>query len=36
MYTVFLKVDTTLKYMIAKMDPFIMQEGRKIIKSEDL
>ena len=36
MYTVFLKVETTLKFMINKMDPFIMQEGRKIIKSEEL
>lgn len=35
MYTVFLKVDTTLKFMIAKMDPFIMEEGRKIIKNEE-
>lgn len=36
MYKVFLRVETTLKYMIAKMDPFIMQEGRKIIKNEEL
>ena len=36
MYTVFLRVETTLKYMISKMDPFIMQEGRKIIKNEEL
>lgn len=36
MYTVFLRVETTLKFMITKMDPFIMQEGRKIIKNEEL
>ena len=36
MYTIFLRVETTLKYMISKMDPFIMQEGRKIIKNEEL
>ena len=36
MYRVFLRVETTLKYMISKMDPFIIQEGRKIIKNEEL
>lgn len=36
MYSVFLRVETTLKFMIQKMDPFIMQEGHKIIKNEEL
>ena len=36
MYDVFLRVETTLKYVIQKMDPFIMQEGKKIINNEDL
>ena len=36
MYAVFQRVETTLKFMIAKMDPFIMDEGRKIIKNEEL
>ena len=36
MYSVFLRVETTLKYMIQKMDPFIMQEGHKIIKNQEL
>lgn len=36
MYDVFLRVETTLKYMIQKMDPFIMQEGKKIIANEEL
>ena len=36
MYDVFLRVETTLKFMIQKMDPFIMQEGKKIIKNETL
>ena len=31
MYEVFSRVDTTLKYIIDKMNPFIMNEGRKII-----
>ena len=35
MYAVFLRVETTLKYMITKMDPFIMDEGRKIIKNKE-
>ena len=36
MYQVFLRVETTLKYMIIKMEPFIMEEGRKIIKNKEL
>ena len=36
MYDVFLRVETTLKFVIAKMDPFIMQEGKKIISNEEL
>lgn len=36
MYDVFLRVDTTLKFVIQKMDPFIMQEGKKIITNEEL
>lgn len=35
MYEVFSRVDTTLKYVIDKMTPFIMEEGRKIIKNEE-
>ena len=35
MYEVFSRVETTLKYIIDKMTPFIMSEGRKIIKNED-
>ena len=34
MYEVFSRVETTLKYIIDKMTPFIMAEGRKIIKNE--
>ena len=36
MYDVFLRVETTLKFVIQKMDPFIMQEGKKIITNEEL
>ena len=36
MYNVFLRVETTLKYIIEKMNPFIKQEGRKIIKNDVL
>ena len=35
MYEVFSRVETTLKYIIDKMTPFIMAEGRKIIKNEE-
>jgi hypothetical protein len=36
MYDVFLRVETTLKFIIQKMDPFIMQEGKKITANEEL
>lgn len=36
MYDVFLRVETTLKFIIQKMDPFIMQEGKKITSNEEL
>ena len=36
MYDVFLRVDTTLRYVIQRMDPFIMQEGKSIINNEEL
>ena len=35
MYEVFSRVETTLKFVIHKMTPFIMEEGRKIIKNDD-
>ena len=35
MYEVFSRVETTLKFVINKMTPFIMEEGRKIIKNEE-
>ena len=35
MYEVFSRVETTLKYIINKMTPFIMDEGRKIITNEE-
>ena len=35
MYEVFSRVETTLKFVIHKMTPFIMEEGRKIIKNEE-
>ena len=35
MYKVFSRVDTTLKYIINKMNPYIMQEGGKIVKNQD-
>ena len=35
MYEVFSRVETTLKFIIDKMTPFIMTEGRKIIKNEE-
>jgi hypothetical protein len=33
MYNIFSRVESTLKYIIEIMDPFIMQEGRKITKN---
>ena len=35
MYEVFSRVESTLEFIIKKMDPFIMEEGRKIVKSEE-
>jgi len=35
MYEVFSRVETTLKYIIDKMTPFIMSEGRKIVTNEE-
>ena len=32
MYKVFSRVEQTLKYIIEQMNPYIMQEGRKIVK----
>ena len=36
LYTVFNRVDTTLKFIIDKMDPYIQKEGEKIVLSTDL
>jgi hypothetical protein len=36
MYKLFVRVDHTLKYIITQMDPFLMTEGRKITKNEEL
>jgi hypothetical protein len=36
MYKLFVRVDHTLKYIITQMDPFLMAEGRKITKNEEL
>ena len=35
MFDVFFRVDSTLSFIIDKMKPFIMEEGRKIIRSKD-
>ena len=35
MYKVFSRVETTLKYIINKMNPYIMKEGAKIVKNQD-
>ena len=35
-YDVFFRVDETLKFIIQKMDPFIVKEGEKIVLSADL
>lgn len=35
LYEVFQRREVTLKYIIEKMTPFIMTEGRKIIKNEE-
>lgn len=36
MYQVFSRVDSTLKYIILKMNDYIQQEGNKIIQNKDL
>ena len=36
MYDIFSKVESTLKYIIEIMDPYIMQEGAKITKNVDI
>lgn len=36
MYNVFKRVDTTLKYIIQKMQPYIEARGEKIVKDEAL
>ena len=35
MFKVYSRVDRTLKYIIDKMKPYIMQEGGKIINNEE-
>lgn len=35
-YDVFLRKEETLKFIIQKMDPFIVKEGEKIVLSADL
>ena len=36
MYQIFLRVDSTIKFIIAKMNPYIEERGDKIIKDEAL
>ena len=36
MYKLFARVEHTLKFIITQMDPFLMMEGRKITKNEEL
>jgi len=36
MYKLFVRVEHTLKFIISQMDPFLMTEGRKITKNEEL
>ena len=36
MYRIFKRVDTTLKYIIQKMQPYIEGRGEKIVKDEAL
>jgi hypothetical protein len=33
MYKVFSRVDSTLKFIIAKMNDYIMKEGKKIVEN---
>lgn len=35
MYEVFSRVETTLKFVIQRMTPFILEEGKKKVKNED-
>lgn len=35
MYNVFSRVDSTLSYIVKKMNPYIMVEGCKIVQNED-
>lgn len=35
MYNIFMRVESTLKHIIEIMDPYIMQEGRKITKNQE-
>jgi len=35
MYKVFSRVDSTLKYVIDQMNPYIMQEGGKIVSNKE-
>ena len=35
MYLVFKRIDSTKKFIINKMNPYIMQEGQKIINNEE-
>lgn len=36
MYRIFLRVDSTIKFIINKMNPYIEERGDKIIKDEAL
>jgi hypothetical protein len=36
MYRIFKRVETTLKYIIQKMQPYIEEKGEKIVKDEKL
>lgn len=36
MYRLFVRVEHTLKFIITQFDPFLMHEGRKITKNEEL
>jgi hypothetical protein len=35
MYTIYSRVEKTLKFIINKMNPYIMQEGSKIVNNDD-
>ena len=36
MYRVFSRVESTLKFIIAKINDYIMKEGKKIVENESL